>query len=707
MFQIEKDSNGIVTLSISRKDKPMNVVDRLFLDQLIEKWKEVEQTPGLRGVFITSSNPEFVAGADLGVFEKGDRPAIKSLIDDMHMIYRKIEKSPVPVVAGINGACLGGGYELALSCHYRIALDSPKTQIGLPEVSLGLLPGAGGTQRLPRLIGYQKAIPLITQGQRLNPGQAKENGLVDLVVADRDQMVAQAKDWILKNPQAKQPWDDEKFKLPGGEIQSPKAAQFFAGANAMTREKTMGNYPAPRFILSCIYEGLQLPIERALELEKKYFCELAAHPSARAQIRTLFFGVNACNKGAARPAGIPKKIPKKIGILGAGMMGSGIAYASARAGMDVVLKDVSKEVAEKGKSYSTALLEKELSRGKLTAVVKDETLARIQATDEAKALAGCDLVIEAVIEDRGIKAKVTAETEEVISENSIFGSNTSTLPITGLAEKSKRPGNFIGVHFFSPVEKMQLVEIIMGKQTSDATLAAAIDYVQALKKTPIVVNDGRGFYTSRIFTKYVEEGMLCLHDGISPALIENAGKMAGMAVGPLCVADEVSLDLVYHVLKQTKEDLGPQAVNPHMDEMTNLFVEKLRRLGRKVGHGFYEYPKDGKKFLWPELSKHFARRPDRDDVEEVKKRLLYRQSLETIRCLEEKILRSARDADVGSIFGWGFPAYTGGTLSFVEYVGIEKFLRESQRLFETYGERFRPPALLVEKAKSGASFHDE
>ena len=707
MIRIEPKSVGILALVLERKDKPMNVVDQAFIDALEKNFMAALATPGVKGIIITSAKPEFVAGADLSLFQNFKAyEDVKQLVERMHKVFRLIEKAPVPVVAAINGTALGGGYELCLACHYRIAINHPKIQIGLPEVSLGLLPGAGGTQRLPRLIGYQKAIPLLLQGSKLKPEAAREQGLVDALVKDEKELLQVAENWILNTPRNIQPWDDAKFKLPGGELQSPKAYQFFAATTAMMLERTQGNYPAPRAILSCIYEGLQLPFDAAIEIEMKYFSELAQTPEAKSMIRTLFFNINACNKGASRPGEIPKSEIKKISVLGAGMMGAGVAYVSAQSGMQVILKDVRQEIAEDGKKYSQNLLEKELAKGRITPQKQEEVLSRIHPTTDPTAVRGSDLVIEAVIEDREIKGKVTQETEANTGSQCIFGSNTSTLPITGLAERSSRPENFIGIHFFSPVEKMQLVEIIMGKNTGQKALATAVDYVQALKKTPIVVNDGRGFYTSRVFEKYIEEGVLCLYDGVSPALIENAGKSAGMPVGPLSVADEVSLDLVYHILQQTKKDLGAASVNQNLDEVVIRFVEKLKRLGRKSGGGFYEYPKEGRKYLWPELSQQFTPRPETNDLQEVKTRLLYTQVLETLRCLEDGVLTTPRDADVGSVLGWGFPAYCGGTISFVDFVGIQNFYEKTKYLEKTYGERFRAPKLLVERANRNQAFYD-
>lgn len=485
--------------------------------------------------------------------------------------------------------------------------------------------------------------------------------------------------------------------MPGGEIQSPKGYQIIPASTAMMNEKTHGNYPAPKNILCAVYEGCQVPIDQALEIELRYFTELVLHPSTKNMIRTLFYGINECSKGEARPKSTPKSKISKVGILGAGMMGSGIAYVTAMAGIPCVMKDISEATLEKGKDYSAKILDKLIERGRCTVEKKQQVLDLITTTTDPNAMEGCDLVIEAVIEDRALKATVTKESEAIMPETGIFASNTSTLPITGLAKESKRPEQFIGLHFFSPVDKMPLVEIILGEKSNDTALAMCIDYVMAIKKTPIVVNDGRGFYTSRVFTTYVAEGFNMVSEGISPALIENAGKMCGMPVGPLAVADEVSIDLIYHIMKQTMEDEGPDSVDKATYQLAVKFVEELNRLGKKSGKGFYEYPSDGKKYLSPELSKLYPLKEVQPDLQEVKDRLMYIQSLETLRCHEEKIVTTSRDADVGSILGWGFPAYTGGTIGFVEMTGPDDFKKRASELESKYGKRFSPPRILDNK----------
>lgn len=702
-----KLTNGVAIFEIDVQDRPMNVIHSGFLEALESEVKKATQDSGVKGLVITSQRKEFLAGADLDMVRslRSEKESL-AMTGRLHRVFRHLETWGKPVVAAINGTALGGGFELCLACHYRICLSDSHLQIGLPEVKLGLLPGGGGTQRLPRLIGIQPALPLLLEGRALDPKKAKEQGLVHELAETKEQLLQKAFAWIQANPGPKQPWDDPKFKIPGGEVGSPKGYQVLPATAAMVTEKTHGNYPAPKYILSCLYEGLQLPFERALQVEQAYFAKLTQTKEAKLMIRTLFYSVNECNKGVMRPKNIPEQSLKKVGILGAGMMGSGIAYVSAMAGVPVVLKDASKEKAEFGKGYAKKLLDQAVEKGRMTAADREQKLALIETSADPGAMAGADLVVEAVIEDRKLKAQVTHESEAVIGAQATFASNTSTLPITGLAKESKRPENFIGLHFFSPVEKMPLVEIILGEKSGPEALARCLDYVKKLKKTPIVVNDGRGFYTSRVFTTYVSEGMACLNEGIAPALIENAGRKAGMAVGPLTVADEVSLELMLHVFKQTIADLGESAIDQSIYRTADQFVSKWGRLGRKVGKGFFDYPADGKKQLWSELGQHFPLAKTQPSLEEVSRRLLTIQVVETCRVFEEKVLMHPRDADVGSIMGWGFPAYTGGALSYIEWRGLDRFLSDCAA-FGRLGPRFQPTSTLLKmKEKNIASFYE-
>ncbi|HVN41208.1 MAG TPA: 3-hydroxyacyl-CoA dehydrogenase NAD-binding domain-containing protein, partial [Steroidobacteraceae bacterium] len=520
------------------------------------------------------------------------------------------------------------------------------------------------------------------------------------------ELLAAARRWLLGTPSAVQPWDQKGYKVPGGAGGlHPAVAQVFMGATALVAKKTLHNYPAPAAILSSVFEGTSVPIDKGLEIEAKYFAQLVTGAVSRNLIRTTFINKGLADKLAARPAGIPKSQVKKLGILGAGMMGAGIAYVSALAGIEVVLIDSTLELAEKGKAYGAKLLAKDLEKGRRTKEQVEAILERIKTSVDYAPLEGADLVVEAVFEHRGIKAEVTARAEAVIPKGAVFASNTSTLPISGLAKASRRPRNFIGIHFFSPVEKMPLVEIIVGKQTSDETIARALDYVGQLKKTPIVVNDSRGFYTSRCFGTYCSEGQRMLAEGVDPALIEGAGRLAGMPVGPLAVSDEVSLELQYKVSKQSEEDLGPKYKASVGWPVVRHFVEDLKRIGRKGGAGFYDYPPDGRKHLWAGLKTEYPTLAQQPSVEELKTRLLYIQALETARCYEEGVLRSVPEADLGSILGWGYPMYTGGTLSFIDTVGPARFVAECKRLAKLYGERFKPTKGLVERAKTGQTYY--
>jgi len=585
--------------------------------------------------------------------------------------------------------------------------DRPKTQIGLVEVTIGLLPGGGGTQRLPRMIGIQAALPLLVEGKKLGVQEAKSAGLIDAVADSPADMMRQAHDWIAANPKPLKPWDEvdrktgkivgkDNFKIPGGAIQSVVGAQTFGAGTAMLMDKTKGNYPAPLEIMGAVYEGLQVNIDRALVIEARHFVKVATSKVAKNLIQTMFLGMNEANKGASRPKDQPKTDVKKVGILGAGMMGAGIAYVSAQAGIEVVLKDVSAEVAEKGKEYSRGLLKKGVDRGKVDPLKVDGILGLIKPTADYADMRGCDLIIEAVFENRDLKATVTKEAEPMLAPDGVFGSNTSTLPISGLAEASAKPANFIGIHFFSPVDKMMLVEIIVGKQTSDYALAVAMDYVRKIRKTPIVVNDSRGFYTSRCFGTYTAEGMELLKDGVSPVLIENAGKMVGMPVGPLAVHDEVALDLSLKVMSESIR-AGVMSESEPTYQMVKKFNE-LGRVGKKAKAGFYEYP-DAPKHLWPGLAGMFPVSEQQPSLDEVKTRLLYRQAIEAVRCFDEGVVRTKLDADLGSILAWGFPAYTGGALSFVDFVGVDQFVKTLDRLADQYGDRFRPTEKLRERAE--------
>jgi len=697
-----KVENNIAIISWNMTTSAMNVLNDISIPEFEGHLEKAYSDQEVKGIIITSEKNEFIAGADVKMILRNnskDPSEMHKFSLEFNAIFRKLETCGKPVVAAMNGTALGGGYEVCLACHYRIALDNPKAVIGLPEVQLGLLPGGGGTQRLPRIIGMEAALMLMVEGKRISPTEALGYGMVNDIAATREEMMEKSIKWILANPKAIQPWDEynkktgeikarENYKVPGGNVQSPTGMRTFAGGTAMIMEKTKGNYPAPIAILSCVYEGLQVNMDRAIPIEARYFVKVATSREAKNLIGVMFLGKNEADKGASRPKGIPTTDVKKLGILGAGFMGAGIAYVSALSGIEVVLKDITLENAEKGKDYSRGLVQKGIVRRKTTAEKGEKVLSLIKPTSDVADLKGCDLIIEAVFENRELKANVTKEAEPMLSELGVFGSNTSTIPITGLAKASSKPENFIGIHFFSPVDKMMLVELIRGEETSDYAVALAVDFVKKIRKTPIVVNDSRGFYTSRCFSTYTTEGIALLKDGVDPVLIENAGKNAGMPVGALAVSDEVALDLALKISKQSILD-GALSEEDGAYQVTRMMVEDLGRFGKKNKKGFYEYPEVGKKYLWEGLAEYFPVSKNQPDVEEVKKRLLYRQVVESIRCIDEGVLMTKLDGNIGSILAWGFPPYAGGTLNFAGFVGTETFLNEVERLANTYGERFR------------------
>ncbi len=701
--------DGICTLTLDVAERTMNVLTPELIADLDAAVDKISSDDDIRGAIVASAKPAFLAGADLmwlvSQYESDLGPAERLAENRIFSnMLRKLETCGKPFVAAINGTALGGGLELALACHHRIAARDHKLVVGLPEVKVGLLPGAGGTQRLPRMLGVQKALELMTQGTHLRVDKALELGVVDSVVP-ADELLDAAKAWLDGSPTAEQPWDKKGFRVPGGGgAMHPVAVQTFTVGAAMVARETQHNYPAPLAILSCVYEGTIVPFDTGLLIESKYFTKLMMDPVYRNMTRTLFINKGKADKLVRRPEGVPKLKVGRLGMLGAGMMGAGIAYVTAKAGIDVVLLDRSKDDAERGKDYSRKLLAKQIDKGRSTQDKADALLARITTTDSYADLADCDLVIEAVFETREIKADVTQKTEAVIADDVIFASNTSTLPITGLATQSKRPENFIGLHFFSPVDRMPLVEVIVGEKTSDSTLAKALDYVQQIRKTPIVVNDSRGFFTSRVFGTFTNEGMALLKDGVEPALIENGAKMAGMPVGPLAVTDEVTQELVRKVHAQTAADLGDEYDPPSAIDVAEKLIE-LDRKGKRFGAGFYDYPENDKKRLWPGLREHFPPAADQPSVEEVKTRILYRQAVETARCIEENVLTHPADGDIGSILGIGFPPYTGGALSFIDTVGVEAFVAECDRLAKAYGPRFEPPAGLRQMAAKGERYY--
>ena len=709
-FSAQRDDDGIITVTIDQSDRKMNVIGDGFTDAFSALTESFISDESAKGLILTSAKDTFVVGADIDQLSRIETAEQAfDLVEDLKSSLRKLETSGKPVVAAMTGTALGGGLEIALACHYRIAIDSAKTKLGLPEVKLGLLPGGGGTQRLPRLVGIQKALELMTQGLELRPKAAMDIGLIDATATDNDDMLAQAKEWIKANPKVQQPWDKKGFKIPGGNSMHPKVVQVFSIAPAMANQKSHGNYPAITHIMSCVFEGCIVDIDTGLKIESRYFVACVLSAESKNMIGTLWTQLNSIKKGQSRPDGFERYKTKKVGILGAGMMGAGIAYVSAKAGVDVVLLDTDIAGAEKGKAYSETILDKAISRKRSTEEKKQALLERIKPTVSYDDLADCDLIIEAVFENREIKAKCTQQSEAVIPESAVYASNTSTLPITGLAEASKRPQQFIGLHFFSPVDKMPLVEIIVGEKTDDETLARAFDYVVQIGKTPIVVNDSRGFYTSRVFGTYVSEGVAMLGEGVHPRSIEVAGMKTGMPMPPLALQDEVSLSLALHVIEQQQQDL--QAEGKTMDmppsyDILSSFVKEHDREGKKNGKGFYDYPEKGDKHLWSELTTLYPTTAEQPSQQDLVDRLMFIQANESAKCYEENVVRSVADTNIGSIFGWGFSPHQGGTLQFINSMGVDKFVARSRELAEQYGERFEPANILVKMAEKDEEFVD-
>ena len=707
LFEFTVGDDGIGVFVINQVNNPTNLFSNAFINAYLDVAEKAIADESIAGVIVTSGRSMFMPGADLRELKTmGGDPAgqLKGMLE-MHAKFRAIETGGKPFVAAINGTAMGGGLELCLACHHRVVINSPKVKLGFPESKVGLLPGGGGTVKAPYLLGFQNGLMYLLQGKEVRPNQALKDGLIDDLAADQEELMAKAKNWIRNNPNPVQPWDNKKHRIPGGGFWSPGGVQSMMGAMGNVVKMAHGNYPAQNYILKVVHDGVQLTIDRALEVEARYFIKLLDSKEAKNMIRTGFLELQKAKKGIARPRTEPKYEIKKLGVLGAGMMGAGIAYVSAKAGMDVVLKDVTIEGAERGKSYSTKLLDKAISRGRSTEEKKAALLSKITPTDDPKSMEGCDLVIEAVFEDPNLKDKVTKETEAVLSPDKVYASNTSTIPITLLAGFSSRPENFIGIHFFSPVDKMPLVEIIVGEKTEAKAVAAAVDYTVAIGKIPIVVNDSRGFYTSRCFGTFCSEGLFLLEEGVPAPMIENVAKTKGMPVGPLAVQDEVTLTLGMHVYESDPTP-NKQPYQTKSYEITKNLVENHGRKGKKWGKGFYDYPEGGKKKLWPGLKEVFTPNVDTLDKETVGKRILHRQAIEAYRCLEEGVLRSVVDGDLGSVLGWGFPIYTGGALSYIDFVGIKQFVEDCDDFTERFGVRFAVPNSLRAMAEAGQSIHE-
>ncbi|MCA0255882.1 MAG: enoyl-CoA hydratase/isomerase family protein [Proteobacteria bacterium] len=719
-FTLETDADGIALVTWDMPDKSMNVFTAEVMDELAAILEATVADAAVKGVVFTSGKSTFSGGADLSMIKSmfsfyneekqkdADAAAGKlfELVGRMSGLYRRIETCGKPWVAAINGTCMGGALELSLACHGRVVADGKNVKLALPEVKVGIFPGAGGTQRVARLTDAQSALQMMTTGQSLTGARAKAMNLVHQVVPAAELVMA-AKQMIKDGLKPVAPWDERGFKVPGGGIWTPAAAQLWPAAPAILRRESAGNYPAALAILKCVYEGLQVPFDTGLRIEQRYFTEILRGRPAFAMIRSLFISMQELGKGARRPAGQPKTEFTKVGVVGAGFMGAAVAYVTAAAGIPVVLVDRDQEAADKGKGHCEETAKAAIGKGKMTPDEAKALLDLITPTPDYSALSDATLVIEAVFEDRDVKKAVIEKVEAVLPQGAIFASNTSTLPITGLAKNAKRPNDFIGIHFFSPVEKMMLTEVILGKETGDRALAVALDYVAKIKKTPIVVNDTRGFYVNRCVLRYMAESYNMLIEGVPPVMIENAAKFAGMPVGPLALNDEVAIDLSLKILKATVADLGEKAIDPRHLELVSRLVEQEGRLGRKNAKGFYDYPpKPAKKSLWPGLKSFYPQKKADDvDMDVLKERFLATIALEAARTMEEGIVTDPREADVGSILGFGFAPYTGGALSYIDGMGVKTFVALCEKLAKDYGPHFRPTPLLKEMAEKGETFY--
>jgi len=719
-FTMKTDADGVAIITWDTVGKSMNVMNGqgfLDLEALID---QALADDAVKGVIITSGKEgSFAGGMDLNVIAKmrddaGDEPA-KGLFDGvmgMHAILRKIERAGMdpktnkggkPIAAALPGTALGIGLEIPLACHRIFAADNPKAKIGLPEIMVGIFPGAGGTTRLVRKLGAMGASPLLLEGKLNDPKKAKSAGVVDEVVP-ADELIAKAKEWVLSGPTIVKPWDEKGYKMPGGAPYHPAGFMTFVGASAMVNGKTQGAFPAAKALLSAVYEGALVPFDTALKIEARWFVNVLMNPSSSAMIRSLFINKEALEKGANRPD-VPDQRVKKVGVMGAGMMGAGITLVSAMAGMQVVLIDQKQEAADKGKAYTADYMDKGIKRGKATEEKKAAALDLITATTDYAALAGCDLIIEAVFEDPAVKAEVTKNVLKVVGEDCIFATNTSTLPITELAKASDRPEDFIGIHFFSPVEKMMLVEIIKGQKTGPRAVAKALDYVRQIRKTPIVVNDARFFYCNRCIIPYINEGLRMVAEGVTPALIDNAARQLGFPVGPLQLVDETSIDLGAKIARATKAAMGDDYPDEAVDEVI-FWMEGEGRLGRKSNAGFFDYDDKGKRQgYWPGLAAKYPHAEDQPDLIEVQHRLMFAQVLEAVRALEEGVLEDIREGDVGAILAWGFAPWSGGPFSWLDIIGSPYAAERCDQLAEAFGPRFATPALLREMADKGQSFY--
>jgi 3-hydroxyacyl-CoA dehydrogenase/enoyl-CoA hydratase/3-hydroxybutyryl-CoA epimerase len=716
----DKDEDGVVILTLDDPNQSANTMNAAYAASIQATVQRLEaERDEISGVIITSAKKTFFAGGDLNDLKTATRESsdeIATFVRDGKAALRRLETLGKPVVAAVNGAALGGGLEICLACHHRVVVDDAKVQLGFPEVQLGLLPGAGGVTRTVRMLGIVNALmQLLLQGQRLRPQKALEIGLIDELVPTREDLVPAAKKWIAANPEAVQPWDVKGYKIPGGTPSTPALAQNLPAFPANLRKQIKGaNYPAPHHIMAAAVEGAQVDFDNASEIEGRYFVDLVTGQVSKNMIQAFFFDLQRATGDRGRPDGIEPFKPAKAVVLGAGMMGAAITYVCAKAGIEVVLKDVSQEAADKGKSYSERLVAKAVERGRSTQEQADELLERITATTDPAAAQGAELVIEAVFEDPKVKAEVFAEIEPHLAPDALLGSNTSTLPITSLAEGVSRPADFIGLHFFSPVDKMPLVEIIKGEQTTDETLYRALDVAKLIKKTPIVVNDSRGFFTSRVIGTFINEGIAMLLEGIPAATIEQASSQAGYPAPVLQLSDELNLKLMRKIRNAAKEasEAASSGWDSHPSEQViDRMLDEFKRPGRLEGAGFYAYA-DGKRTgLWPGLKEAFPPVGDPSEISlrDLEERMMVIEAVESIKCLDEGVIESVADANIGSIFGIGFPGWSGGVLQYVNGYegGLTGFVARARELAERYGERFEPPASLVEKAERGEIYSDE
>lgn len=712
VFKYTKDADNIVTISLDMPGS-INMITDQFLQDFSETIQRLEdEKESIQGVIVTSSRKEFLVGADLNIILTLNEDNIGEFVEfatELKSLYRRLETLEKPVVAAINGSAIGGGCELTLACHHRIALGNPKIEIRMPEVEIGSLPGGGGIVKTVRLLGLAAALPLVLEAKRLNPAKAQKVGLVHDLAKDEDELKEKAIAWIKANPEAVQPWDVKGYKIPGGDTKNPKILQMVQAAPGMLKKKTKGLMPAPEVILDVAVHSLKVDFETAMKVETRAMAKLNLTPEAKNLINTFFF--NLRDVRSYRPEGIEKTKVNKVGVIGAGMMGGGIAYVSAMAGIEVRLIDRDQAAAEKGKAYSTRILDKAVAKGRLTEEGKNAILERIQASDDQSSLDGCDLIIETVFEDLTLKHQIVKDCEPFLVANGIMSSNTSSLPITELAKPSQKPENFIGLHFQSPVDRMPCLEIIATRETSDETIARSLDFASQIKKIPVLVNDGRSFFTTRVFATFGDEAARLLAEGVDPVIIENMAKMAGFPAGPLTIIDEVSQQTTLKILQTNMEmdrllDEHTVDVSAPLYEILKTMVDDLGRGGRAYGGGFYEYPKEGRKQIWPKLYELYHKKETDLPHQDIKDRFMFRWVIESLLCLEEGVLNTVRDANIGTVMAIGFPAYTGGVFQYINMLGTKNFYERTLELQKAYGDRFTPPEILKKKAENDEPFVD-